>query len=82
VWCPIGFRVRFGPSSDYEVFLPSRVKQCYDQCGEVTRGRDRAASSERIITSAAVLVMITVLVLAVGDQGADRGRAGRRRPGL
>lgn len=35
MWCPIVvFVFAFGPSSDYEVFLLPRGKECYDQCGD------------------------------------------------
>ena len=42
MWCPIVvFVFAFGPSSDYEVFLLPRVKECYDQCG----GSDHAVAT-------------------------------------
>jgi RND superfamily putative drug exporter len=52
---------------DYEVFLLSRIKECYDECGD----NDRAVAnglqrSGRIITSAALLVMIVFLGFAAG----------------
>ena len=68
VWCPIVVFVSFGLSMDYEVFLPSRVKEAYDQCGDsdhaVATGLQR---SGRIITSAAVRVMIAFLGFPVGE---------------
>jgi RND superfamily putative drug exporter len=69
VWCPIVvFVFAFGLSMDYEVFLLSRVKESYDECGD----SDRAVAaglqrSGRIITSAAVLVMIAFLGFALGQ---------------
>ncbi|HVI37713.1 MAG TPA: MMPL family transporter, partial [Gaiellales bacterium] len=60
VWVPVVvFVFAFGLSMDYEVFLLSRIKECYDECGD----NDRAVAnglqrSGRIITSAALLVMI------------------------
>jgi RND superfamily putative drug exporter len=57
VWVPVVvFVFAFGLSMDYEVFLLSRIKECYDECGNndeaVANGLQR---SGRIITSAAVL---------------------------
>jgi len=58
----------FGLSMDYEVFLLSRIKENYDECGDsdhaVATGLQR---SGRIITSAAVLVMIAFLGFALGE---------------
>ena len=69
VWVPIVvFVFAFGLSMDYEVFLLSRVKECYDECGNsdnaVANGLQR---SGRIITSAAMLVMIAFMGFALGD---------------
>jgi RND superfamily putative drug exporter len=58
----------FGLSMDYEVFLLSRIKECYDECGDsdaaVANGLQR---SGRIITSAALLVIIVFLGFAAGE---------------
>ena len=69
VWVPvIVFVFAFGLSMDYEVFLLSRIKECYDECGNsntaVANGLQR---SGRIITSAALLVMIVFLGFAAGQ---------------
>ena len=69
VWVPVVvFVFAFGLSMDYEVFLLSRIKEAYDECGDsnraVARGMQR---SGRIITSAAALVMIVFLGFALGD---------------
>jgi RND superfamily putative drug exporter len=69
VWCPIVvFVFAFGLSMDYEVFLLSRIKESHDDCGDsnhaVATGLQR---SGRIITSAAVLVMIAFLGFALGQ---------------
>ena len=69
VWCPIVvFVFAFGLSMDYEVFLLSRIKESYDECGDsdhaVATGLQR---SGRIITSAAMLVIIAFLGFAVGQ---------------
>jgi RND superfamily putative drug exporter len=69
LWVPIVvFVFAFGLSMDYEVFLLSRIKECYDECG----GNDNAvanglARSGRIITSAAALVIIVFLGFAAGQ---------------
>jgi RND superfamily putative drug exporter len=68
VWVPIVvFVFAFGLSMDYEVFLLSRIKECYDECGNsnnaVANGLQR---SGRIITSAAMLVLIVFLGFAAG----------------
>jgi RND superfamily putative drug exporter len=67
-WVPvIVFAFAFGLSMDYEVFLLSRIKEPYDECGDtntaVANGLQR---SGRIITSAAFLVMIVFLGFAAG----------------
>jgi RND superfamily putative drug exporter len=68
LWVPVVvFVFAFGLSMDYEVFLLSRIKECYDECGD----NDRAVAnglqrSGRIITSAALLVMIVFLGFAAG----------------
>ncbi len=69
VWCPIVvFVFAFGLSMDYEVFLLSRIKESYDEYPDsdhaVAAGLQR---SGRIITSAAVLVMIAFLGFAMGE---------------
>jgi RND superfamily putative drug exporter len=69
LWVPIVvFVFAFGLSMDYEVFLLSRIKECYDECGDnnnaVANGLQR---SGRIITSAAALVIIVFLGFAAGQ---------------
>jgi putative drug exporter of the RND superfamily len=69
VWVPIVvFVFAFGLSMDYEVFLLSRIKECYDEDGNsdeaVAHGLQR---SGRIITSAAALVLIVFLGFAAGQ---------------
>src|SRR5262249_57314508 len=58
----------FGLSMDYEVFLVSRIKEAYDECGDtdhaVAAGLQR---SGKIITSAAFLVIIVFLGFAAGQ---------------
>ena len=83
------FCVLFGLSMDYEVFLLSRMKEVWDQTGDnteaVARGLER---SGRIVTSAALIVVVVARLVRVRrhrpDQGArDRhgDRGGPRRDG-
>jgi RND superfamily putative drug exporter len=68
LWVPVVvFVFAFGLSMDYEVFLLSRIKECYDE----TKDSGRAVAvglqrSGRIITSAAALVIIVFLGFAAG----------------
>lgn len=58
----IVFCALFGISMDYEVFLLTRIKECYEQSGNtlesIEYGIDR---SSRIITSAAIIVILLCL---------------------
>jgi RND superfamily putative drug exporter len=68
-WAPvIIFTFAFGLSMDYEVFLLSRIKEAYDETGNtndaVANGVQR---SGRIITSAALAIMIVFLGFAAGQ---------------
>jgi putative drug exporter of the RND superfamily len=68
LWVPVVvFVFAFGLSMDYEVFLLSRIKEAYDDCGNtndaVATGLQR---SGRIITSAAFAVVIAFLGFAAG----------------
>ena len=86
----IVFVFAFGLSMDYEVFLLSRIKERYDRDGDsdaaVASGLQR---SGRIITSAALLVIIVFLGFAPGQNlgikemrpGDGRRRRRRRHPG-
>ncbi len=79
------FCVLFGLSMDYEVFLLSRMKEVYDRTGDnreaVARGLER---SGRIVTSAALIVVVVAGSFVVrrhrADQGARPGRRDRRGP--
>jgi len=62
------FVFAFGLSMDYEVFLLSRIKEAWDQTGD----NDRAVAlglqrSGRIVTSAALLIVIVFLGFAAGE---------------
>jgi len=68
LWVPIVvFVFAFGLSMDYEVFLLSRIKEAYDESGDtnsaVAIGLQR---SGRIITSAALAVVVVFLGFAAG----------------
>ncbi|HEY7010492.1 MAG TPA: MMPL family transporter [Jatrophihabitantaceae bacterium] len=68
LWVPvIVFVFAFGLSMDYEVFLLSRIKEAYDESGDtnhaVATGLQR---SGRIITSAALAVVVVFLGFAAG----------------
>jgi RND superfamily putative drug exporter len=68
-WAPVViFTFAFGLSMDYEVFLLSRIKEAYDECGDSDAAvADGLQRSGRIITSAAALVMIVFLGFALGQ---------------
>ena len=80
------FCVLFGLSMDYEVFLLSRMKEVWDRTHDnteaVARGLER---SGRIVTSAAVIVVVVAGVVRIrrhrAHQGARAGRGDRRGPG-
>jgi RND superfamily putative drug exporter len=71
-WVPLFmFPILFGLSTDYEVFLISRIREEYDLGAEtrvaVTRGLARTA---RVITAAAaIMVCVFLSVLLVGEIG-------------
>jgi RND superfamily putative drug exporter len=62
------FFILFGISMDYEVFLLSRMKEAYERTGDntsaVAEGLERTG---RIITSAALVVILVSLGFATGD---------------
>ncbi len=77
--------VLFGLATDYEVFLLSRVREEYDATGDNTRavatGLQRTG---RLITSAALLLIVVVAGFATGEdrlRQAHRGRHDRGHPG-
>src|SRR3954453_11121950 len=70
VWVPVVvFVFAFGLSMDYEVFLLSRIKECYDQCGDnahtVANGLVRTG---RINAADTLLVIIVFLGFAAGKR--------------
>ena len=53
------FAVVFGLSMDYEVFMLSRIKEEYDRTGDaVTSVADGLASTARVITAAAAIMVV------------------------
>ncbi len=68
-WVPLFlFSVLFGLSMDYQVFLMSRIKERFDQTGST---RDAVvwgvASTARIITGAALIIVVVFLGFARGQ---------------
>jgi RND superfamily putative drug exporter len=68
-WVPLFlFSVLFGLSMDYQVFLLSRIKERFDASGStvdaVTHG---VASTARLITGAALIIVAVFLGFAMGD---------------
>jgi RND superfamily putative drug exporter len=69
LWMPVLILIfAFGLSMDYEVFLLSRIKEVHDETGDndlaVAVGLQR---SGRIITSAALLIVIVFIGFAAGE---------------
>jgi uncharacterized membrane protein YdfJ with MMPL/SSD domain len=62
------FAVAFGLAMDYRVFMPSRIREEYERCGDgraaVAMGLERMG---RIVTAAAVLASIVFLAFLVSD---------------
>ncbi|MDT4945934.1 MAG: putative drug exporter of the superfamily [Pseudonocardiales bacterium] len=69
LWVPIVvFVFAFGLSMDYEVFLLSRIKECYEECGDSNRAVATGLQrSGRIITSAGILVVIVFAGFSLGS---------------
>jgi RND superfamily putative drug exporter len=68
-WVPLFlFSVLFGLSMDYQVFLLSRIKERYDQTGDTRAAVSWGVSSTaRIITGAALIIIVVFLGFAMGD---------------
>ena len=68
-WVPLFlFSVLFGLSMDYQVFLLSRIKERYDQLGDTSEAvASGVASTARIITGAALIIVAVFSGFAAGD---------------
>jgi uncharacterized membrane protein YdfJ with MMPL/SSD domain len=68
-WVPLFlFSVLFGLSMDYQVFLMSRIKERYDQSGSTHEAvASGVASTARIITGAALIIVVVFAGFARGD---------------
>jgi putative drug exporter of the RND superfamily len=68
-WVPLFlFSVLFGLSMDYQVFLLSRIKERYDETGDTRSSVSWGVSSTaRIITGAALIIIVVFLGFAMGD---------------
>ena len=68
-WVPLFlFSVLFGLSMDYQVFLVSRIKERYDATGSTTDAITWGiASTARLITGAALIIVAVFLGFAMGD---------------
>jgi uncharacterized membrane protein YdfJ with MMPL/SSD domain len=68
-WVPLFlFSVLFGLSMDYQVFLMSRIKEHYDETGSTrTAVASGVATTARIITGAALIVIVVFTGFARGD---------------
>jgi putative drug exporter of the RND superfamily len=68
-WVPLFlFSVLFGLSMDYQVFLLSRIKERYDHGEDTTDAvAHGVAATARIITGAALIIVVVFLGFAMGD---------------
>ncbi len=68
-WVPLFlFAVLFGLSMDYHVFLLSRIRELYSQTGDNTESvAHGVASTARMITGAALIIIAVFSGFAVGD---------------
>jgi RND superfamily putative drug exporter len=68
-WAPMMlFAIVFGLSMDYEVFLLSRMKEEYDRTHEnATAVADGLASTARVITAAALIMVCVFSAFVLGD---------------
>jgi RND superfamily putative drug exporter len=71
-WAPMMlFAIVFGLSMDYEVFLLSRMREEYDRTHDnATAVADGLASTARVITAAALVMVCVFASFALGDQRA------------
>ena len=71
-WVPMMlFAIVFGLSMDYEVFLLSRMKEEYDRTGNnATAVADGLAATARVITAAALIMILVFSAFVLGDDRA------------
>jgi RND superfamily putative drug exporter len=68
-WVPLFlFSVLFGLSMDYQVFLMSRIRERYEELGSTQEAvRSGVTSTARIITGAALIIVVVFVGFARGD---------------
>ncbi len=68
-WVPLLlFCILFGLSMDYQVFLLSRIRERYDQCGDTRKPSPSGSSPPPGIITGAALIMVAVFAgLAAGE---------------
>jgi RND superfamily putative drug exporter len=68
-WVPLFlFSVLFGLSMDYQVFLLSRIRERYDETKSTAAAiEDGVGSTARLITGAALIIVVVFLGFATGD---------------
>ncbi len=71
-WAPMMlFAIVFGLSMDYEVFLLSRMREEYDRTGNnATAVADGLAATARVITAAALIMILVFSAFVLGDDRA------------
>jgi RND superfamily putative drug exporter len=71
-WAPMMlFAIVFGLSMDYEVFLLSRMREEYDRTGDnATAVADGLAATARVITAAALIMILVFSAFILGDDRA------------
>ena len=71
-WAPMMlFAIVFGLSMDYEVFLLSRMREEYDRTGNnATAVADGLAATARVITAAALIMILVFSAFILGDNRA------------
>jgi RND superfamily putative drug exporter len=71
-WAPMMlFAIVFGLSMDYEVFLLSRMREEYDRTGNnATAVADGLAATARVITAAALIMILVFSAFILGDDRA------------
>ena len=66
IWIPVAvFAFLFGLSTDYEVFILSRMREAYDQHGDTPRAVVNGISyTGRLVTSAALILFLSFVALS------------------